>query len=155
VGIPSVRLTGNSLSVAVKNKNLIELLDELGETGHIEILGQDSLPDITISAKFDNMEVEDGIRQLIRIAGIENYALSHRQDSENQYTVSQIVFLPGEYEPSRPYHLARATPDIDSQVLSELPAEVQDELAEEIPAEYRGQLLHDLPSEVLAELRKG
>jgi hypothetical protein len=150
-----VLLAGNLLSVDVKNRSLTALLEDIGERSQTEILGHDSLPDTRISAKFDGAEVEEGIRQLMRIAGVENYALSHRKDSENQYAVSQIIFLPGEHEPSPSHQLARATPELDTQVRRELPVEVQDELQEEIPAEFQGQLLHDLPHEVLAELRKG
>lgn len=110
MAIPDVWLAGSLLSVDVNNRSLTELLEDIGERCRIEVLGRDTVPDIPVSAKFDSVEVEDGVRRLMRIAGIGNYALSHRQDSENHSIVTQIVVLPGEYKPSDRYQLARATP---------------------------------------------
>jgi hypothetical protein len=110
MAIPDVWLAGGLLSVDVKNRSLTELLEDIGERCRIEVLGRDAVPDIPVSAKFDSVEVEGGIRRLMRIAGIGNYTLSHRQDSENHYIVTQIVVLPGEYKPSDRYQLPRATP---------------------------------------------
>jgi hypothetical protein len=152
---PAVRPAEGLFSVHVNNANLLDVLKDLGKECDIDIVNEDALADKAISVKLNSIELEDGIRQLMRIAGVENYALSYRKESGNQYIVSQIICLPGEATDSDHYLLTKATQEADLSSLSELPLEAQKELREEIPAELRDQVLSDIPEELLAELREG
>jgi hypothetical protein len=108
-GIPGVRLVGGFLSVDVKNESLLRLFEDLGKKCDIDISGKQVLSNKNISTKFQNMSLEQGIKRLIWTARIENYALTYRKDSGGKYIVSQIFFLPGGVEPSKPYHMAERT----------------------------------------------
>jgi len=152
---PAVWLTDGLFSVNVNKANLLNILKDLGKKWDIDIVNKDALADKAISVKLNSVELEDGIRQLMRTAGVENYALSYRKESGNRYIVSQIICLPDEATDSERYHVAEATQEADLSPLSELPPEAKKELQEEIPAELRDQVLSDIPEELLAKLREG
>ena len=161
-----VLLTENGLSVDATSLNLSNLLDHLSEKCNFEIVGKDALSDKVISAKFDFMRVEDGIRGLMRIAGVENYALTYRTDPEGHHAVSQIVFMPRDNEVSDDYRIAKARQEADSkmpdhrkadslgnvapEVPDEILADVQAAIKAEVPAEMQAAIL----AETLAELRE-
>ena len=157
-GMAGVLVTGNSLSVNVKNLSLSSLLEDLSRKCDIEILGKDALCDKVISAKFDSMKVEDGIRQIMRIAGVQNYALSYRNDPQDQYGVSQIVLLPIHHEVPEDRPLARAEPQVDltdhlqAQSLGNVAAEIPEEILANLKAEIQAQVPADMQAEILAEI---
>ena len=165
-GMAGLLVAENSLSVNVKNSSLSSLLEDLSEKCDIEIRGKDALSDKVISAKFDSMKVEDGIRQIMRIAGVGNYALSYRIDPEDQYSVSQIVLLPGDNEVSEDNRLARAQEETASRmpdhpkapslgnVAAEIPEEILADFKAEIQAEVAADMQGDILTEILGELRK-
>jgi hypothetical protein len=155
-----VLVAENSLSVNAKNSSLSSLLEDLSEKCDIEILGKDALSDKVISAKFDSMKVEDGIRQIMRIAGVKNYALSYRTDSEDQYSVSQIVLLPGNNEVSEDDRLARAQEETGSRMsdhlkapsLGNVAAEIPEEILADFKAEIQAEVAADMQADILAEI---
>lgn len=154
--IAGVLVAENSLSVDAKNLNLLNLLQDLSEKCDIEIVGKDALADKLISAKFDCVTVEDGIRQLMRIAGVENYAISYGADSGDQYAVSQIVLLPRDNEVSEDYPLAKAEQEADSGIPNQLHAEIlrelRPEVREEILADVQAAIVAEVPAEVQADI---
>jgi hypothetical protein len=164
-GIPGVRIGEDSFSIDAVNLSFSSLLKELSDKCDIQIVGRDTLVGKVISAKFDSMKLEDGIRQLMRVAGIENYALSYRIESEGQCAVSQIILLPRDSAVSENRHFARPQQQAGSEmtddpqaalirepaaeVPGEILADVQAEIQEEVPAEMQADIL----AEMLAELR--
>ena len=162
-GMSGVLVTGNSLSVNAKNLSLSSLLENLSRKCDIEILGKDALCDKVISAKFDSMKVEDGIRQIMRIAGVGNYALSYRIDPEDQYSVSQIVLLPGGNEVSEDYYpIAKAGPKADLTMpdhpkapsLGNVEAEIPEEILADLKAEIQAEVPADMQADILGELQQ-
>ena len=156
-----VLVTENLLSVNAKNLSLSSLLEDLSKKCDIEILGKDAPCDKVISAKFDSMKLEDGIRQLMRVAGIENYALSYRIAAEDQCAVSQIILFPEDSAVSENQHFAKPQQEAGSQVTDHRQAELIKELAtgvpEEIPADVRAEIQEEVPAEmqagILAEMQ--
>ena len=148
-----VLVAENSLSVNAKNLSLSSLLEDLREKCDIEILGKDALSDKVISGKFDSMKVEDGIRQIMRIAGVENYALSYRTGPEGQYGVSQIVLLPGDDDFSEDYRIAKAWPEVDLAMPDHLKAQSLGNVAAEIPEDILADLKAEIQAEVPEEMR--
>ena len=71
----------------------MELFEDIGK-GCVYISGKHVVCNKVISARFHDMNLEDGMRHIVRIAGIENYALTYRNDLRSQYPVSQIFFFP-------------------------------------------------------------
>ncbi len=163
-GIAGVLIGENSFSIDAKNLSLSSLLEELSDKCHIEIVGKDTLVGKVISAKFDSMKVEDGIRQMMRIAGVENYALSYRTDPEDQYSVSQIVLLPADHEVPEARPIAKAGPQVDltdhpeaqspGNVAAEIPEEILADLRAEIRAEVPANMQAEILAEMLGELRQ-
>lgn len=164
-GIPGLRIGENSFSIDAKNLSLPSVLEELSDKCDIEIVGQDALVGKVISAKFDSTKLEDGIRQLMHVAGIENYALSHRIESESQCAVSQIILLPRNSEVSEDQHFSEPqqgagsemTDDRQAELISKLAAEVPGEILADVQAEIQEevpiQMQADILAEMLAELR--
>lgn len=155
-GMAGVQVAENSLSVNAKNLSLSSLLEDLSEKCDIEILGKDALSDKVISAKFDSMKVEDGIRQIMRIAGVENYALSYRTDPEDQYSVSQIVLLPEDNEGLEDDRLARTQEETGSRMPDHLKAQslgnVAVEIPEEILADFKAEIQAEVPADMQADI---
>lgn len=89
----------------VKGINLLKLFETLGRKCDIDIFGKTVISNKVISTKFENMGLEKGIKCLIWIAPLENYALMYRKDVGSECTVSHIFFFPGGVEVSNPYHL--------------------------------------------------
>jgi hypothetical protein len=164
-GIPGVQIGEDSFSIDAVNLSLSSLLEELRDKCNIEIMGKDALVGKVISAKFDSTKLEDGIRQLMRVAGIENYALSYRIESEGQSAVSQIILLPGDGAVSENQHSAKSQQkagfemtdhrqaalirELAARAPEEIPADVRAEIQEEVPPEMQADIL----AEMLAELR--
>lgn len=164
-GIPGVLIGENSFSIDVKNFSLSSLLEELSGKCNIEIVGKDALVGKVISAKFDSMKLENGIRQLMHVAGIENHALSYRIESDGQCGVSQIILLPRDSAVSENQHFANPQQEAGSEMTDEpqpalirelaaevpggILADVQAEIQDEVPTEMQADIL----AEMLAELR--
>lgn len=113
--IPGIQLSGNLLSVNVENVSSGTVLNAIGRTCGIEILGKDILPEKPISVKFHNFEVEDAISRVMRISGTKNYALSYLKDLQGHSHVTQIVLLPQETEPQQHYRIATAPEPLDKE----------------------------------------
>ena len=94
-----ISIQEGALSVDVESIDLLGLFEELCKRLDIEIVGKDAISGKVISVKFNDMNLEDGIRRLIRIAGIDNYAIEYRQGSESRYAVSRFFFLSGGARP--------------------------------------------------------
>jgi hypothetical protein len=163
-GMSGVLVTGNSLSVNAKDLSLLSLLEDLSRKCDIEILGKDALFDRVVSAKFDSMKVEDGIRQIMRITGLDNYALTYRNHPEGQYSVSQIVLLPVDHEVPEDHPIAKAVPQVDltdhlqaqslGNVAAEIPEAILGDLKAEIQAEVPAGMQADTLAKILGKLRQ-
>jgi hypothetical protein len=159
-GIPGVRIGEDSFSIDAKNLSLSSLLEELSDKCNIEILGRDALVGKVISANFDSMKLENGIRQLMRVAGIENYALSYRIESEGQCAVSQIILLPRDSAVSENQHFAwpqqqagsAMTDDPQAALIRELTAEVPREIVADVQAEIQEEVPTEMQADILAEM---
>ena len=157
-GMSGVLVAENSLSVNAKNLSLLSLLEDLSRKCDIEILGQDALFDKVISAKFDSTKVEDGIRQIMRIAGVDNYALTYRNHPEDQYSVSQIVLLPVDHEVPEDRSIAKAGPQVvltdhlQAQSLGNAAAEIPEEILADLKAEIQAEVPADMQADTLAEI---
>jgi hypothetical protein len=156
-----VLVTEQGLSVDAKKMKLLNLLEHLSEKWDIELVGTEALADRVVSVKFDSMKVEDGIRQLMRIAGVENYALSYRVGPGGQYAVSQIVFFPGDDDFSEDYRIAKAGPEVDltmpdyleDQLLDDdLTAKVPEGILADIQGEIRTTVPEEMRADILAEI---
>jgi hypothetical protein len=139
-GLLGVHLARGLLSVDVENMSLLRLLEDIGQRCRIDILGKHILSDKLISAKLHNMQLDYGIRRLMRVSGVKNYALSYRNDQTGQHTVAQIVLFPEENEGSKDYYLARAEQESDS----ELPDHIRAEILEDFKAEVREEIPNEL-----------
>jgi hypothetical protein len=157
-GMTGTLVTGNSLSVNAENISLLSLLENLSRKCDIEILGKDALCDKVISAEFDSMKVEHGIRQIMRIAGVDNYALTYRTDPEDQYSVSQIVLLPVDHKVPEDHPIAKAGPQVDltdhpqAQSLGNVAAEIPEEILADLKAEIQAEVPADMQADTLAEI---
>ena len=164
-GIPGVLIGDNSFSVDATNLSLSSLFKELSGKCNIEIIGKDALVGKVISAKFDSMKLDNGIRHLMHVAGIDNHALSYRIESDGQCGVSQLILLPRHSAVSENQHFAKpqqeAGPEMADdpeaalirELAADLPgdilADVQAEIQEEVPTEMQADIL----AEMLAEVR--
>jgi hypothetical protein len=158
-----VLVTEQRLSVDANKLKLLDLLEHLSEKCDIELVGKDALANKVVSAKFDSMKVEDGIRHLMRIGRMENYALSYRTCPGGQYAVSQIMFLPGD-DDLEEYRIAKAGPEVDSTMPDyrkdgflgdDLPAKVPKGMLADIQAEIRTNVPEEMRAETLAEILGG
>ena len=163
--VVGVLVTEQGLSVNANELKLLNLLEHLSEKCDIELVGKDALVDKVVSARFDSMKVEHGIRQLMRIAGVENYALSYRTCPGGQYAVSQIVFLSGDDDFSEHYSIAQGSPEVDltmpdhhlqGQFLGDdFTAEVPEQMLADVQAEIRANVPEEMRADILAEILGG
>jgi len=67
------------LSVDIKDVDARMVFNALEEKGKIEILNQKILPDRKVTIKFKNLKEEEGIEELMRVAGITNYVAKRQE----------------------------------------------------------------------------
>jgi hypothetical protein len=159
-----VLVTEHGLSVDAKNLYLANLLEHLSEKCNIELVGKDALARKVVSAKFDTMKLDDGIRQLMRIARVANYALSYRTGPGGRCAVTHIVFLPEDHESSEDHRIAKGGPQVDltmpdhpeEQLLDDnLTAKVPEGMLADVQAEIRANVPEEMRADVLAEILGG
>lgn len=75
----SMEFDKGMLSVDIKDVDARMVFNALEEKGKIEILNQKILPDRKVTIKFKNLKEEEGIEELMRVAGITNYVAKRQE----------------------------------------------------------------------------
>ena len=89
-----VRYEKGRISADFKNRSVSEILTEIADQSNVMILGIEGVSDETISVRIRNQSVEDGLRRVLRAAGLNNFAMFYRTNPEQDgFEVKKIVFL--------------------------------------------------------------
>jgi hypothetical protein len=91
---PKVALENNRLSVQAQNSDLRELLEKITTQAQIEVRHLDSLADHRVSVDFNALPMVDGLKRILRAAGVAGYALV-TTPSGNEERARRLVFLKG------------------------------------------------------------
>ena len=94
-GTVALQFEASLLSVDVTDISPTQLFKDLAKRCNVDIFSPEVLEDKVISANFRNGKLAEGIKTLLRISGVANYALIYRSDVPGRSTVSQIFFFPG------------------------------------------------------------
>ncbi len=89
----SIEFDKGRLSVDIKDVDAKVVFKALGEKGKIEIVNQRILPDRRISLKFKDLEVEEGLKKLMRVAGVTNHSAIHESGPKPDETVLTKLIL--------------------------------------------------------------
>lgn len=91
-GARGVVLAQGTLSVDVQDEEFDTMLRDIASRAQIEISNLDRLPNRRISTQFTELSLVEGLKRLLRVAGVPGYALitAHTEDGVR---VERILFL--------------------------------------------------------------
>jgi hypothetical protein len=82
------------LSVDIKDVDVRMVFKALEERGKIEILNQKILPDRKVTIKFKDLKEEEGVKELMRVAGITNYVAIYQKGSlQEEPKIEKLILV--------------------------------------------------------------
>jgi hypothetical protein len=94
---PKVVFANGLLSIQVENVKLKALIKEVGKKANIEISLDPDLEDKNVTVSFEDLSIEDGLKVILREAGISNQATVYRKISEEgkpqQWVIEKVYLL--------------------------------------------------------------
>jgi hypothetical protein len=87
-----VSLEHNRLSVQAQDSDLQALLETIAMQAQIEVRHLDSLADLRVSVDFTTLPMVDGLKRILRAAGVAGYALVTTPSGDEEQ-VRRLVFL--------------------------------------------------------------
>lgn len=85
-----------SLSINVENEDPTTLFTDLSKEANLDVQGVDVIPRESITVRFENLSVDEGIKVVMRAMSVDNYAIFYRKGPDSTMVVSSIAFIGGE-----------------------------------------------------------
>lgn len=93
---PAIASSDGSLSINVENMDPTALFTDLSKEANLEVRGVDIIPRDSITVRFENLSVEEGIKVVMRAISVDNYAIFYRKGPDSSVVVSSIAFIGGD-----------------------------------------------------------
>jgi len=111
-----IRYSNGRISGDFKNMSASEILKEIAKESGFSVYGIEAVPPDVITVRILDQPVEDGVRRVLRAAGVNNYAMFYRSCPESDdFEVKRIVFLTDEVNLSQPSVATRARASTKSE----------------------------------------
>ncbi len=90
----SMEFNKGMLSVDIKDVDASVVFKTLEEKDKIEIFNQEILPNRKVNIKFKDLKAEEGIKELMRVAGITNYvAIYEKGPKPKESKISRLILI--------------------------------------------------------------
>lgn len=92
IGVSGVAVTGDTLSVDVREEDFSLIFRTIASQVQFDVSNLDGLPSRRISTQFADLPVMDGIKRLLRVAGVAGYVILTAH-SEGGVKIERVLFL--------------------------------------------------------------
>jgi hypothetical protein len=96
---PQIHLEKQRLSVAVSQGEVLPVLQRIAELADIKLENTELLVNRPLAVRFAELPLLRGLRRVLRVAGIRNYAVVSRRVNGRR-TIERVIFV-GAYVPQR------------------------------------------------------
>jgi hypothetical protein len=96
---PQIHLEKQRLSVAVSQAEVLPVLQRIAELADIKLENTELLANRPVAVHFTELPLLRGLRRVLRVAGVRNYAVVSRRVNGRR-TIERVIFV-GAYVPRR------------------------------------------------------